>query len=118
MDLELQFEHRGSPGVIYATVRPNEDPTRWGYTQQYFRSDLWLATGFPVCQARVKHPAERFGRLMGWVQVICSGPPSHLTGEFDPWATFNGLDPPELFDSPWRSDRPVGLNWEAAISCA
>jgi hypothetical protein len=56
--------------------------------------------------------------LDGLGQVICSGPPSHLTGEFDRWATFNGLEPPELFDSPWRSDRTVDLNWEAAISCA
>jgi hypothetical protein len=55
---------------------------------------LVVGDWIPVCQARVKHPAERFGRLMGWVQVICSGPPSHLTGEFDPWVTFSmGLNP-------------------------
>jgi hypothetical protein len=76
LDLELQFEHCGSPGVVYATVGPNEDPTRWGYGQQDFGSDLWLATGFPVCRARVKHPAEGYGRLMGWIQFIWSGPPA------------------------------------------
>jgi len=119
--LDLPFEHRGRRGTITATVHRNEDPARWGYRSEDLGEHRALAVGFPACHATVDHPAAGYDRLMGWVQVVWSGPPGAVTGEFDPWITFAELDlpycwfgfAPELFDAPFRGDRTQDLNWEA-----
>jgi len=119
--LEVPFEHRGQRGTIRAAVQRNEDPARWGYRIEDFGEQLRLATDFPACHAVVDHPAEGYDRLMGWVQVVWSGPPGSVAGEFDPWATFADLDlpycwfgfAPELFDAPFGGDRSRDLDWEA-----
>lgn len=117
----MPFEHRGRRGTIRAVVQPTEDPARWGLRTEDFGEHLRLATGFPACLAVVDHPAQGYDRLMGWVQVVWSGPAGRRAGEFDPWAAFADLDlpycwfgfAPELFDAPFRGDRSRDLDWEA-----
>jgi hypothetical protein len=121
MTLEVPFEHRGLAGRLAASVRRNEDPARWGYRAEDFGEHIELATGFPVCHAVVDHSGQGYDRLMGWVQIVWSGPPGGAAGEFDPWATFDKLDlpycwfgfAPDLFDGPFRGDRTADLDWEA-----
>jgi hypothetical protein len=102
---------------VRASVEVNQDPVRWGYREVDFDEQLLEAVGFPVCHATVEHGTDGYARLLGWVQIVWTDG----VGALDPWAPLDGLDlpfcwigfSPEMFDTPWRSDRSRDLIWEA-----
>jgi hypothetical protein len=127
ISLRLGFELRDLPGWATVTVEPNKDPLRWGYGRMFPPADLAFALGFPVCRATVRYAGEGYLALMGWVQLVCTGPPGRPVCEFDPLLPFADLDlpyaffgiAPELFDLPSREQRTTDLVWQArSFLCA
>ena len=66
----ISFSLRGIDGRAEISYTVNEDPARWGYGLLGAGFDMEDSRGFPVMQARARHPAEGYAGLLGWVQVV------------------------------------------------
>src|SRR5690348_4025729 len=97
MELSYRWNDRG--GRVDVEVRTNDDPAALGCPD--------YARGFPVCTARIDHPALGYDDMLGWVQLVNR---SDLDGGFKidalelltevthPFAYFGTA--PTLFDAP------------------
>lgn len=119
----ISFTLRGIDGRVDITYEVNDDPTRWGFDLLGFNMDI-AARGFPVMEARTKYPAQGYGGLLGWIQVvnyevktdsthetIWAAPDlaPHALEASTPYTTF-GIEP-VMFDAPASDDQNV--NWLA-----
>lgn len=112
---QLPFSARGKSGEVSVTLSENLDPTSVG--------SVPAATGFPMCRATVEYESSGYLAMLGWVQMVGEATPSgsELQYDTDPFILFEGIPTPyaiygarpELFDSPYRSDRSLSLNWLA-----
>jgi hypothetical protein len=107
--LELRFELRGAPGTVTVRRGVNDDLRRWGYHLLDMPELLERSRGFPVVEATVAHPAEGYGAVMGWIQVVRYSEPAaedelivdvapQLRGAGVPWMSFGVR--PAYFDAP------------------
>lgn len=67
---EIEFELRGIPGRVLVHFGPNDDPDRWGYPLLGVNYPAEMAKGFPVIQAEVDYPAEGYGAVLAWIQLV------------------------------------------------
>jgi hypothetical protein len=107
----IDFVARGLPGRVCVSYEINHDPDRWGYPLLELDFPAERSRGFPVIQAEVDYPAEGYGAILAWIQLvwICdrdgSEPeqlvfdrPPQLLGLELPYLSFGVR--PVLFDAP------------------
>jgi hypothetical protein len=70
MEASFGFRLRGREGRVHVRYEVNEDPVRWGYDLLNLGFDIEVARGFPVVEATVEYPAEGYGAVLGWIQVV------------------------------------------------
>jgi hypothetical protein len=106
--LEIPYRWRESEGRVQVEIRVNDDPEAYGCAE--------IARGFPVCTAKVEHPAIGYADMLGWVQLVSRSdttgrfaidPLELLTETTHPFGYF-GIAP-TLFDNP-HTDEPE--NWD------
>jgi hypothetical protein len=106
--LEIPYRWHESEGRVEVEIRPNEDPEAYGCTE--------IARGFPVCTARVEHPAIGYADMLGWMQLVNRSdkadgflidPLELLTETTHPFGYFGMA--PTLFDNPHTDELE---NWD------
>lgn len=117
--LRIDFSLRGISGKIDVSISPNTDPTALGYSILSYGLPVDFAIGFPVCRATVTYPADGYGAIFGWTQMVRSTDAETSDFEMDPIAIYTEVDTPfawygtrpELFDAPSRDSRQ-DMTWE------
>jgi hypothetical protein len=116
--LRIGFSLRGLDGVIDVALARNTDPGSLGHSLLFGGRLLDSARDFPVCRARLTYPADGYGAVFGWTQLVRESP--ELGFEMDPIAIYGDVSTPyawfglkpELFDAPSRDAR-YDMDWEA-----
>ncbi|WP_327004697.1 hypothetical protein OHA72_58360 [Dactylosporangium sp. NBC_01737] len=115
----IPFRLRSAAGTVEAGLVRNNHPVELGCGLLDASVPAAAASGFPVCTARVQHPAQGYAAACGWIQFVRStdgGPGFAL----DPLALFRGIDTPYaffgirpiFFDAPFRAGAE-DLDWLA-----
>lgn len=120
--LVVPFALRGVAGQVVIDLMRNEDPVGWGCHLLTDELPRDAAESFPVCLARIEHPARGYAAAVGWVQLVQStdseGDPS--TYEIDPTTIYREVATPfawfgvkpDLFDAPFRGSK-YQMIWRA-----
>jgi len=119
-NLRIPFTLRGIGGLTSVSVTGNIDPGAIGYSLLTRGLPTDAARGFPVCRATVTYPAEGYGAMFGWTQMVRSTDSTPGRFEMDPIALYQQIPTPyaffgvkpELFDAPSRESR-YDMTWEA-----
>lgn len=133
--VRLPFELREQPGVVEVIYGVNDEPIAWGHEILNVPNAVDRASGCPVVQAIVEHPAQGYAAYFGWIQILDWGVPGQLQTIVDrppqlcdsgmPWASWGTV--PTFFDSPstpeanfaFRATAFLAYTPDAAISrCA
>jgi hypothetical protein len=123
--IELRFELRGTPGTVRVRRGVNDDPRRWGYHVLDLPDLVERSRGFPVVEATVEHPAEGYGAVMGWVQLVRYREPDdgeevivdvapQLQGSGVPWMSFGVR--PAYFDAPSTTSEDAEFRADAFLA--
>lgn len=114
LDLEFSLSHSRA-GSVTASVKADNDPTKYGLQLIFPDHDTNTLEGFPVCEATVSTVGTQgYGSIYGWIQMVRSGEPSAVSAapwEMDPIPILAGLNTPfawfgpepKLFDAPMRT---------------
>lgn len=115
----IPFRLRAAAGTIEAGLVRNNHPVELGCGLLDASVPAAAAFSFPVCTARIEHPAQGYAAACGWIQLVRSsdGGPGFTV---DPLAMLRGIDTPYaffgikpvLFDAPFRAGAE-DLDWLA-----
>ena len=113
LSLKFSLSHSRA-GSVTASVKANNDPSKYGLQLIFPDQDTTTLKGFPVCEATVSTVGTQgYGSIYGWIQMVRSGEPSEINAapwEMDPIPILADLNTPfawfgpepKLFDAPMR----------------
>lgn len=111
ISLEFSLSHSRA-GSVTASVKADNDPSKYGLQLIFPDQDTNTLKGFPICEATVSTAGTQgYGSIYGWIQMVRSGEPSSISAapwEMDPIPILAGLNipfawfgpEPKLFDAP------------------
>lgn len=121
MEVEFDFQLRGSRGCVHVDLRPAAGAGSSGRDVLDPRLSAGHGAGLPVCTATVDYAGVGYAAAMGWVQFVRSTDsrqpdvfeldPLALYGDVNTPYAFFGITP-TLFDAPYR-DVDQDLVWQA-----
>jgi hypothetical protein len=113
LNLKFSISHSRA-GSVTASVRADNDPSKYGLQLIFPDHETGTFKGFPVCEASVSAVGTKgYGSIYGWIQMVRSGEPLKISAaswEMDPIPILAGLNTPfawfgpepKLFDAPMR----------------